>query len=95
MTTYRVNIIELENFAELVINKNADCFVIHASQVISANESSMHQDRQDHIARVNVTRTVNLSSKYIKYFNIFSNSDTAELPSHESANHIIDLIDEK
>ena len=95
MTTCRVNIIKLENFVELAINKNADCFAIHASQVMSANEPSMHQDRQDHIARANVVRTVNLSPEYVEYFDIFSDSDAAELPSHESANHVIDLIDEK
>ena len=90
-----MNIIELENFTELVINKNADYFAIHASQVISANESSMHQDRQDHIARTNVARTVNLPSEYVEYFDIFSDSDAIELSSHEPTNHIIDLIDEK
>ena len=95
MTTCRVNIIESENFAELAINKDADCFAIHASQVVSANEPSMHQDRQDHIARANVARTVNLPSEYIEYFDIFSDSDAAELPSHGPTNHIIDLIDEK
>ena len=31
MTTCRVNIIELEDFAELAINKNVDCFAIYAS----------------------------------------------------------------
>ena len=95
MTTCRVNIIKLEDFAELAINKNANCFAIHVSQVMSANEPSMHQDRQDHIARANVARTVNLPSEYVKYFDIFSNSDTAELPSHEPTDHVIDLIDEK
>ena len=90
-----MNIIKLKNFAELAINKNADYFAIHASQVISANESSIHQDRQDHIARTNVIRTVNLSSKYVEYFDIFFDSDVTELSSHESADHIIDLIDEK
>ena len=95
MTTCRVNIIKSENFAELAINKNADYFAIHASQVMSANEPSIHQDRQDHIARANVARTVNLSPEYIEYFDVFSDSDAAELPSHESADHVIDLIDEK
>ena len=95
MTTCRVNIIESKDFAELAINKNADCFAIHVSQVMSANEPSMHQDRQDHIARTNVARTVNLPSEYVEYFDIFSDSDAVELSSYESANHIIDLIDEK
>ena len=95
MTTCRVNIIEPEDFAELAINKDADCFAIHASQVVSANEPSMHQDRQDHIARANVARTVNLPPKYVEYFDVFSDSDAAKLSSHGSANHIIDLIDEK
>ena len=90
-----MNIIKSEDFAELAINKNADYFVIHASQVMSANEPSMHQDRQDHIARANVVRTVNLSPEYVEYFDIFSDSDAAELSSHGSADHIIDLIDEK
>ena len=38
---------------------------------------------------------MNLSPEYIKYFDIFSNSNTVELPSHEPTNYIIDLLDEK
>ena len=38
---------------------------------------------------------MNLPSEYIKYFDIFSDSDTIELPSYEPANYVIDLIDEK
>ena len=90
-----MNIIKLEDFVELAINKNADCFAIYANQVMSVNEPSMYQDRQDYITRINVARTVNLPSEYIKYFDIFSDSDAIELPSHEPANHIIDFIDEK
>ncbi len=95
MTTCRVNIIEPEDFAELAINKDADCFAIHASQVVSANEPSVHQDRQDHIARANVARTVDLPPEYVEYSDVFSDSGAAELPSHGPADHAIDLIDEK
>ena len=38
---------------------------------------------------------MDLSSEYIKYFDIFFNSDAVELSSHGSANYVIDLLDEK
>ena len=86
-----------EEFAKLVLDKNANIFVIHARQVLNANESFVHRDHQDCIvqARSAVAGTVELPPEYNEYSDVFSDSGAAELSKHGPADHEIDLIDGK
>lgn len=96
-TTCRVDLIEPEDFAELALNKDSDCFVVHAHQVISANEPSVHRDRRELIAQADIATatTVELPAEYSEYSDIFSDSGAAGLPPYGVADHAIDLVDDK
>ncbi len=96
-TTCRVDVIDPKEFARLAIDKGAHCFVIHARQVVTANEPPVHRDRRSHIARANLAATdaVQLPLEYHEYSDVFSDTGAAELPNHGPADHAIDLMDEK
>ena len=92
-----MNVIELENFAKLALDKNANNFVIYVRQVLNAKpESFVHRDHRDSIVQArSAAGTVKLPPEYNEYSDVFSDSGAAELPKHGPADHAIDLIDGK
>ena len=96
-TTCRADVIDPKEFAQLAIDKEAHCFVIHARQVVNTNEPPVHRERRAHIGQASsaATETVQLPPEYSEYSDVFSDSGAAELPEHGPADHAIDLMDER